>query len=184
MDAIRATLQNEGTWLDSDCVVRLSQLMIQHCALAHCVGLIDSICLEAWFLKGRFAAVLTPAPHCRMLLMPVYYAKHWSLLVRCFATRQWLHLDSLGGYHTAYVERLVDKLDAHYGGEAFARRALQPPEQPSDWECGLYVLMYTWLLLRWQPETQLQAHTDKYLATLCEKNRRLFTQHLLQMIAA
>ena len=183
MDVIRATLLQEGAWLNDICVLRLAQLMLRHQQLQHCVALVDSICLADWLAKGRYADALRAPPQCRMQLMPVHHADHWSLLVRCYETRQWLHLDSLGGYHAHYVARLVDALDAHYGGDAFAR--FSPPliGQVALWECGLYALMYVWLMLRWPPNSDLAAHCAKYRPALCEENRRLFTEKMLDLLA-
>lgn len=178
---VRATLQHEGRWLDDECIMQLSQAMLQCCQLQHSVALVDSLALADWLRRGRSPDALVAPQGCRLQLMPVHDADHWSLLVRCYQTRQWIHLDSLRGYHTRYVSRLVDALDAYYG-DAFERHSPRMVCQEADWECGLYLLMYVWMVLRWVPTSDsLLQHTEKYKNALCEETRSLFTAKLLAL---
>lgn len=190
MDAlVRDTLQHEGRWLDDECVMQLSQAMLQCRQLQHSVALVDSLALADWLRRGRSPDALAAPQGCRLQLMPVHDADHWSLLVRCHETRQWIHMDSLGRYHARYVTRLIDALDAHYG-DAFERHSPRMVPQATYWECGLYLLMYAWMVLHWAGAsdqrgtgtdlTPLQ-HIEKYKNALCEETRPLFTAKLLAL---
>jgi len=94
-----------------------------------------------------------------LIIVPLHYADHWSLLVYDAhpGTRRWLHYDSLPrSVHRMYAARfltmlaeqnLIDGLPLEDAFIGMLSMSEQISTQPSGWECGYFTLMYAYRLL-------------------------------------
>lgn len=129
-------------------------------------------------------------PDVPLIIIPIHYADHWSLLYWRREPGKWYTMDSLGRYHS---ERYIYTLNIlHERGylpiEMFQQAGgmdcnkIQRIEglkrQPGGWECGTYVLLYILILLEAPNDRALQNSVN----LLSERNREKLTKKLLSYI--
>ena len=92
----------------------------------------------------------------KLVIVPLNYSVHWSLLVYFAHSDRWYHYDSIpGSSHRSYAKRFLDI--CHTGGILhgnLTRAHTQIDDTPvisvqqEGWECGTYMLMYVMELVR------------------------------------
>lgn len=171
MDANTEKRLRENRWLKDEGINQLVPLLVRFRHTETFVAFITSwlvVLLRDERRANRRAvyerSFRRPAPECLLILIPIFDSDHWSLLVRCYATRQWLHFDSIYGYHQRYVKSLI----AHHFDPLYARA--EPDEAPfvfvdfpfasqqhNSWECGLFLLMNAYMAISYAYEVAITA---------------------------
>lgn len=188
-------------WLDDEAINMLLALLIGRGEEEEGrVCFVTSLVIQRYYEEKREKHLLAygekfrrPSRACRLILMPIWRSDHWSLLVRCYTVRRWLHFDSIPGYHRRHVERLLaTRLQPFYAKD---ESDLPPfalldfpwaPRQHAGWECGLFLLMNAWLMIHYAgragPLPRLSQHLAQYQqSSICEEKLPLFTRNLLTL---
>jgi Ulp1 family protease len=91
-----------------------------------------------------------------LYIIPLHSNDHWSLLVRMPKIKRWFHFDSIPGYHRSFAIRLADRVDKEIYNigdkeeEEFDFIYFKNvPQQNSNWECGIYLLMYAFIMIHY-----------------------------------
>jgi hypothetical protein len=125
----------------------------------------------------------------KLVLVPVYWEKHWSLLAYATQFHHWYVCDSLNNYNEQRVMDiliLLNQLKVVTRRDARIRFYDQLAQQESDYECGRYVVFYAFILLRnfTTPvsEEEFQARVEEELRVVTPQNRPSFETQLLQLL--
>lgn len=114
--------------------------------------------LEETQLKEYSALFLPDIP---LILIPICYNNHWSLLYYRTAAKRWVSMDSLEPLHTRlsstlplilYENGLISTppSDKIYRYKNLTR-------QPGGWECGSYVILFVQMVLTRDTEEEIQS---------------------------
>ncbi len=161
-------LSNKKTHLDDECVNNVIKFIhsITQERSGHMIILADSLHVEQFVIddvkrKKYFIATMKtrhpPSKVNRIYIIPVHSNDHWSLLVRMPKIKCWFHFDSIPGYHRSYASRLANKIDTEIyeideddeENEFDFIYFKNVPQQNSNWECGIYLLMYVFVMIHY-----------------------------------
>ena len=116
-----------------------------------------------------------------VLLVPIYYSNHWSLLYYRSSTGAWHHMDSLAPYHQHYVKEAMERLDKEGYLLSPNKEVLhfkRMPRQPQGWECGIYLLLYMLIVSESLNDQQIQ----EKIAFTSDYHRKELTRSLLALL--
>jgi hypothetical protein len=125
----------------------------------------------------------------KIMLMPLWYEEHWSLMIYLPSLNQWLHCDSLTGRHRRYVTHLQKHLHQlnlcdMTNIQCLSYESLSQENNP--YECGQLVLFYIFVILKnahlSMKEFLIRIQIE--LSILCESNREIFLSHLENILLA
>lgn len=154
-------LKQEEEW-NADAIISISQLLIQNAAL-DC----DQFCLID---PGQLSLVIDNPPsyinwtrNCEIIkkllnnntthvvLLPIFHARHWSLLIYLTHHKQWIHCDPKKDLHKQRIIHIQRILHQYNIVDARQRHCifLGPlPEQESNYECGQYTVLYIDVIIK------------------------------------
>ena len=115
---------------------------------------------------------------------------HWSLLAFSGLDGDWYHFDSIDNCHNDYVIRLFQQIqqsanvDPSNDGQSRLTTFEGAIRQRGSWQCGLFLLMYAFILLHFQaqemsPPSQLNDYLDFMIDKVSDVNRKNFTRKLM-----
>lgn len=136
--------------------------------------------------KKAIQSILAQNNETVLIIVPVFNDAHWSFLFFVPRLLVYMHLDSYSPYHARYVKNLVARLDPD---KRYASMAppIQPSQQYSIWECGLFLLMNAYMLISAVPDQlvdreTLLLHLTRHMNTIREENRVRFTRKIIKLI--
>ena len=143
----------DGQWITDAIIALAYERLRQHdkrvCLLdPSVVHLVSQIHDSEWL-----ASALPPDLHqSPMIFMPVNNnnttgvgGSHWSLVVFDRPSSTWYYYDSIGSMNLPFAQRIVAKLTLWTGTTHFA--IVDTPNQVNGYDCGVYVIFITELLL-------------------------------------
>lgn len=129
-----------------------------------------------------------------LILVPLHWGNHWSLLAYKPGFTQWYCCDSMGAYHRQRTVACLDALDRLKMIASGAGQRIffydDMPRQPLSYECARYVLFYAFVLLSAHIDAEASGDATEYakrlerdLPLVNEENRVSFEERLLTMIS-
>lgn len=169
--------------------------------------LIDSVWVER-YMSGvkRYRNSLRPSEtklksgKIVQYIIPLHANYHWSLLIRVPSVKCWFHFDSLGGYHRKFAMDVAtifdkevyneEKKDENEEEEEYEFIYFKDaPKQKSDWECGIYLLMYAYSMIHFNSKydheddpKNIFRYIKKHLPSIDENNRKIFVSSIITLL--
>jgi Ulp1 family protease len=178
--------------LNDVAILNLLYLLCDWTETQHAMIIMDSLVVASLATTSEktrkwVRQLAAPSVQKTFILVPLHNNNHWSLLVMVPSLCCYHHFDSLGAYHHEYATRtrlLIDPLDQYH--ELVLVDSVVAPEQLSNWECGLFLLMYAYLQMQalesLSNEETLAKCWSRYIASISEHNRAFFATRLLTRI--
>ena len=123
------------------------------------------------------------------LLIPIHNKTHWSLLVYRPRYRAWYSCDSSAPFHSDYVKSILCRLcERNFIKDNENHQVLvynKLYRQDSDFECGLYTLLYAlvFVLAENKPTDEYHAYLDNELGQINEKTRLTYKNKLIHILS-
>lgn len=136
--------------------------------------------------KGTLDAFLTYFKSNDIIIIPLFYKSHWSLILYIKLYDTILYFDSITNYHKSYVNKFYEFLITQ-SIIINNKTNIDTVSQNSDWECGYYVIIYVNIATRLYQYKHLYGKDQYiiYLNLLVKRDLKLdiFIQLLIQMLS-
>jgi hypothetical protein len=179
---LESTLKNEDIMLEGEHIIQLFYLMAHRRQINHqSIHLINPHNIEVIMQFGtdNDTKKELDSQWCDkdIILIPICYHLHWSLIIHKTKENQWYHIDSMGQYHKRYAEAILKELTG--GRRVTAYHRIASPNQRGSTECGFYTLFYMLIVIT-HPDSPEQWALD--VSNVREENRLIFIQTLQQLL--
>jgi hypothetical protein len=127
-----------------------------------------------------------------VILLPLVLSNHWSLLVFIPSLSGYMHFDSIEGLHRGYVRQILALLneDGDTGFQELpVHHSADQSQQTSDWECGYFLLMNSFLFFHCKKEAlasedTLRLYLSRHCSAVNEKNVNRFARKIYDIVSS
>lgn len=209
-------LSNEGTFLDDDCINDILNFLTTLYPRRDNIDTVEVVIADSCLIERYMLGVKRTRKDLRpsntrlksgkviLYILPIYFETHWSLLVRVPRLKCWLHFDSIDGYHRKYAMKVAsvfdkeiynneedddDDYDDNDDNEYEFIYFEDAPQQKYGWECGIYLLMYGYVMIHFSSEytheddaKDLFRYLKKHIPATNESKRKMFVSSIITLL--
>jgi hypothetical protein len=119
----------------------------------------------------------------KVVIFPLHHKTHWSLLLfinYIDGKKLWCRYDSFSSSHKDYIQQILSTFTKHNilktENHKYVKRKV--PKQKGLWECGVYILMYIYLVMVHRnliPDNKLKNCNDNKMRGMVQRMTKLIS---------